>query len=99
MTQFKTVVESFQSDIKRLAEAMQLGFETMNAEFRYVKADIRELKDKTDRLEVKADAHTGQFARLQEDVTEIKNSLKLKVDREEFGKLEMRVTKLENKVA
>jgi len=99
MSEFKTVVENFQSDIKKLAEAMQYGFETVNAELRYVKADIRELKDKTDRIGTKTDVHTGQLAQLQEDVTDIKNSFKLKVDRDEFAKLEMRVTKLENKVA
>ncbi len=106
MSEFKTVIEGFQSDIKKLAEATQFGFETMNAEFRYVKADIRELKEKVDRLDVKtdqlstkSDSHAEQIALLHEDVTDIKNSLKLKVDREEFAKLEMRVTKLENKVA
>ncbi len=99
MSEFKTVIESFQSDIKKLAEGMQHGFEVVNAELSYVKADIRELKEKTDRVEVKIDSHTEQIARLQEDVTDIKNSLKLKADREEFAKLEMRVTKLENKVA
>ena len=99
MTQFEAIAEGFKSDLKKLAEAIQHGFDTLSAELRYVKADIRELKDKTDRLGIKTDIHTGQLAQVQEDVTDIKNSLKLKVDREEFGKLEMRVTKLENKVA
>ena len=39
----------------------------------------------------------GQVALLHEGQTEIKNSLKQKVDRDEFAALEMRVARLENK--
>jgi hypothetical protein len=45
------------------------------------------------------DSHSKQIALLHEGQTGIKNSLKQKPTQDDFSKLEMRVAKLENKVA
>ena len=64
---------------------MRVGFEKVDARFTKVEADIYSLKE--------------QVALLHEGQTEIKNELKQKVGQAEFGRLEMRVAKLENKAA
>jgi hypothetical protein len=78
MSEFKTVVESFRSDMKKLTEVV-------NHRFDKVENKIRTMKE--------------QISLLHEGQAEIKNELKQKVDRNEFGKLEIRVARLESKVA
>jgi BMFP domain-containing protein YqiC len=85
MSEFKMVVESFHSDLKKISEVVQHihsqvqnGFQGVNEQLASVKEQIAVL-------------HVGQ--------TEIKHALKRKVDQDDFDKLETRVTTLENKVA
>lgn len=85
MNEFKTVVESFQSDLKKVSEAIQSVQSKMNDGFQYMHEQFGSLKE--------------QVALLHEGQTEIKNDLKQKVDRDEFGRLELRVARLENKAA
>ena len=82
-----------------MMEVIQLHHFEFQAEFKIVKCDIRGLKDDVSVLKSDVGSLKEQVAFLHEGQTEIKNSLKLKVDRDEFFGLEMRVARLENKVA
>jgi hypothetical protein len=92
MTEFKTVVEEFKSERKKMTEfmlhldeKMVSGFQKMDAGFHRVTTDIASLKQ--------------QVALLHEGQTEIKSELRRKADYEDFAKLEKRVARLERKTA
>jgi uncharacterized protein YllA (UPF0747 family) len=113
MMQFKSVVEDFKSDLKRITEVMLHEFGAVKTDIQYLKnkvdshsTQLQYLKHNVDshsellqNLKIKADSHSEQIALLHEGQTEIKNILKQKPGQDEFGKLEMRVAKLESKVA
>jgi cell division protein FtsB len=92
LSEFKTVIEEVKSDIKKVVDVVQYNHSQNQSEFQAVRKEIGYLTRKTDSL-------TAQVALLHEGQTEIKNTLKQKVDREEFASLEMRVARLENKAA
>jgi hypothetical protein len=96
MSEFKTVVESFQSDLKKVTEVVLDVREGMDAMKSKTQQDMQRL-----RLEMKAEFHIvkEQIGLLHEGMTETKNLLKQKADQAEFANLEMRVTRLENKMA
>jgi len=113
MSEFKTVVESFQSDLKKVVEVvldLRTGVETVKSDVRKNQQDVQQL-----RLEMKAGFYSvneqlstvkeqitavkEQIGLLHEGQTETKNLLKQKADQAEFANLEMRVARLENKVA
>jgi methyl-accepting chemotaxis protein len=85
LSEFKTVVESFQSDLKKMSEAIQSVQSKVDHGFQYMHEQFTSVKE--------------QVALLHEGQTEIKNELKQKVSRDEFSRLELRVAKLENKAA
>lgn len=65
--------------------------EQINDGVQVVAEDQGEIKNRMIRLETK-------FDNMQEDITEIKQRLSEKVDRDEFNKMEKRVIKLEKLV-
>lgn len=85
MSEFKTVIEGFRSDIKKMSEVMMHEFQVGREDRGAMKGQMESVKE--------------QIALLHEGQTTIKSELKEKVAREEFSQLEMRVAKLENKVA
>jgi chromosome segregation ATPase len=110
MSEFKTVLESLRSDIKKVVEVMNHQFEKMGADIHVMKGDISSLKInglalKSDVQSLKTDMHTvkEEIALLHEGQTEIKaelrSSLKEKVTYQDFNKLEKRVSRLERKTA
>jgi hypothetical protein len=92
MTEFKTVIEDFKSEQKKISEYMLHLNNKMDNGFQEVQKELGYLKGKSDSL-------SEQVALLHEGHTEIKSMLKQKVDRDEFDKLEKRVARLETKVA
>ncbi len=78
MTEFKTVVERFEENQKKIVEVMNHRFDRVEADIQIIKHEVALL-------------HEGQ--------TEIKHELRRKADAEDLAKLDMRVTRLENKVA
>jgi hypothetical protein len=106
MSEFKTVVENFQSDLKKVVEVvldLRAGLDAVKSDLGKHQQDTQQL-----RLEMKAGflSVNDQFSMMKEQIgllhegqTETKNLLKQKVDQSEFANLEMRVTRLENKVA
>lgn len=134
MSEFKTVVESFQSDLKKVTEVMVYRFDRVDERMDRMDGRMNRMEGRMDqidghmnRMEGRMDKtegslhaikeHTGiltievheiktevlslkdQVSLLHEGQTEIKNDLKIKVERGEFAKLETRVANLENKVA
>lgn len=96
MNEFKTVVESFRSDIKKVVEVMNHRFDKVENDIHGLKSDVQVLK---------SDMHIvkEEIALLHEGQTEIKaelrTSLKDKVTYGDFNKLEKRVARLERKSA
>ncbi len=82
------------------------GKNSMN-EFKKVVEDFRaQIRSVVENMNHRFDQHDQQFKSLHEQIallhegqTEIKISMKRMIDREEFSKLEMRVTRLENRLA
>jgi chromosome segregation ATPase len=106
MTQFKTVVENFNSKLQSVVEVVQHGFAKLEAKIDSHSEQIAILVEGQTSLKWQVDSlvkgqteHSRQIALLHEGQTEIKDLLKSKADREEFNGLEARVVKLENKVA
>ncbi len=106
MSEFKTVVESFRSDMKKLTEVVNHRFDkvenkirTMKEQLGVVTMDTTVLKTDVGTLKTDMSSVKEQISLLHEGQAEIKNELKQKVDRNEFGKLEIRVARLESKVA
>ncbi len=106
MTEFKTVVEGFRSDIKKVVEAMNHGFEKVGKEMQSTRKDIQGLKSdnqvlKIDVKTLKTDMHSvkEQIGLLLEGQTEIRAGLKERVTIRDFAKLDKRVTRLEKKIA
>lgn len=120
MNEFRTIVEEFRSEQKKLAEyvlhidkKMNDGFEKMekrfdhvdrrfdivNAEISSLKTDVSILKTDVSALKTNMDSLQERVDVLHEGQTEIKDSLKQKIGREEFDGLEKRVARVENKVA
>ena len=64
MSEFETIVEGWRSDIQKFEGIMQLGFGTINAEFRCIKTDLRELKDTFDQIEMKTNLLIDTASRL-----------------------------------
>ena len=92
LSEFKTVIDEVNSNIKKVVEVMQFNFgkvngrlDTMDGRFDRVEADIHSIKH--------------QIGLLHEGQTEIKSELKQKADRSELAKLEKRLARLERKVA
>lgn len=81
----KSKEKTYKSD-----EVMSM-LEQINDGVQVVAEDQGEIKNRMIRLETK-------FDNMQEDITEIKQKLSEKVDREEFNKMEKRVIKLEKLV-
>lgn len=95
MSEFKTVVEGFQSGLQKITEIV---LDT--------RADVQVLKAKLNTVEsdlslVKLDLHSvkKQVAYLHEGQTEIKNLLKQKANQSDLAKLKKQVADLKNKVA
>ncbi len=69
----------------------------------HIRTDIKKMTEgmnhRFDKIEGGISSLKEQVALLHEGQTEIKYSLKQKIDREEFARLEMRVTRLENRTA
>lgn len=113
MSEFKMVVESFQSDLKKVSEVIQHNHTQVQGDLRVLKTDVASLKTDVGYLKSEVGSLKNQVGYLTDQVgsikeqigilhegqTEIKQSLKQHVTRDEFDKLEMRMTKLENKVA
>ncbi|MCD4812358.1 hypothetical protein K8S19_01490 [bacterium] len=85
MSEFKTVVERFEENQKKIVEVMQ-------HEFGKVEKRIGEHDKKFDSLH-------EQIALLHEGQTAIRTELRQKPSLDVIGELERRVTRLENKVA
>jgi hypothetical protein len=85
MSEFKTVVEGFRSDMKRVVEVVNHRFDQSDKRMERMEGDIHSMKE--------------QVALLHEGQTEIKMELKKKVSYDDFEKLELRVARLESKVA
>lgn len=85
MNEFRTVVESFRSDMKKIVEVMNHRFDTVDHRFDTLTQEIKTVK-----------THVGL---MHEDLTEIKADLKAKVPYDEFNRLEKRVARLERKSA
>ncbi len=99
LSELKTVMEEVATNYKKIIEVVQHNHSETQAEFQIIKGDIRSLKEQAGVLTVDVHGLKGQVALLHEGQTEIKNSLKQKVGRDEFAALEMRVARLENKAA
>jgi chromosome segregation ATPase len=113
LNEFKTALEDVRSDIKKVVEVMNHRFDQVDARFakvdeRFDRMDgridrVNGRMDKTDsrldRMEGSIQSLRQEVALLHEGQTEIKHELRRKADAEDLAKLEMRVTRLENKVA
>jgi hypothetical protein len=95
MTEFKTVIEGIHSEIKRVSEVMLHNFGQVDTKLQ----KLDRIEGRLEKVEINVLAIREQVALLHEGQTEIKNELSQKVGRDEFGKLEVRVAKLESKVA
>jgi predicted nucleic acid-binding Zn-ribbon protein len=96
MSEFKTVVESFRSDLKKVVEVINHRFDKMENEISGLKGDASSLK--TDMRTVKQEIaflHEGQT----EIKAELRTSLKERVTYQDFNNLEKRVSRLERKTA
>ncbi len=85
LNEFKTVIESVNSNIKKLGEAAQYNQE--------------KTEKSLDKLENNQEIMKEQIVLLHEGQTEIKGLLHEKVERGEFIKLQKRVGRLERKQA
>ena len=85
LSEFKTVIDEVNSNIKKVVEVMQFNFKKVDGRFDKIEADIQSVKQ--------------QIGLLHEGQTEIKSELRQKADRSELAKLEKRLARLEHKVA
>jgi predicted nucleic acid-binding Zn-ribbon protein len=106
LPEFKMVVESIRSDIKKMSEGLNHRLDKMDARQDKTDGSLSAIKEHTGVLtieihEIKEELRSlkKQGSLLHEGQTEIKNDSKTKIERGEFAKLEKRVAKLENKVA
>ncbi len=110
MNEFKTVVERFEENQKKIVEVMNYRFDKIEGRLermdtRQDKMEIRQdrMAGSLSSLEAKTDSMMEQIALLHEGQTEIKaelrSGLKDRVTYSDFTKLEKRVVRLENKVA
>ncbi len=106
MTQLKTILEDFKSDIKRVTEVVQHGFAKLETKSDSHAEQIALLIEGQTMHSMRFEENAKQFAQVHEELAhvrvelaDIKETLKPKADREELAALETRVTKLEHKVA
>lgn len=87
MTEFRTVVEEFKSEQKRMSEYLLHLDQKMNNGFSKITEEFQGVDRRF--IEVGAGIHSlnEQIGLLHEGQTEIKLSLKQKVDRDEFAGL------------
>ncbi|MCD4813103.1 hypothetical protein K8S19_05370 [bacterium] len=90
MSEFKTVVERFEDNQKKIVEYMQHEFGSIHQQFGKVNKKL----DVHDR---KFDSLHEQIALLHEGQTAIRAELRHKPSMEMFGDLDRRVTRLENR--
>lgn len=99
LPEFKTVIELIREDIKKMGEGLNHRLDKLDGRMEKAEDKLRNVKEHVGALTVEVRGVKQQVALLHEGQTEIKNSLKQKVDRDEFARLEMRVAKLENRAA
>ena len=99
MTEFKTVVERFEDNQKKIVEVMNHRFDRMEGRMDRMETDITTIKG--DITVMKGGIHSlkHEVALLHEGQTAIRADLRKKVSYDDFEMLEKRVTRLENKVA
>lgn len=113
MSEFKTVVERFEENQKKIVEVMQHEFGKINERFekvdqRFEKVDqkfekvdqrFNKIDQRFDKIENKITSLNEQVALLHEGQTAIRMELRQKPSLDMIEDLERRVTRLENKVA
>ena len=92
MSEFKTVVERFEENQKKIVEVMQHGFEVARDDRNTIKQQIQSMGTKISVIQ-------EQVGLLHEGQTSIRTELRQKPSLDVIGELERRVTRLENKVA
>jgi len=99
MNEFKTVVESFRSEIRKVAEVTSHVFEKVQS----MDGRMGKIEGRMDRMEGDLHGLKEQVGLLMEGQTELKAEiragLKDRVTYQDFEKLEKRVTRLERKTA
>lgn len=113
MTEFKTVVERFEENQKKIVEVVNHRFDRVEADIQILKHEVAllhegqtEIKAQFAEMRVEQGTIKGQVVALQKGQelllkgqSEIKAELRHKADTKDLAKLDKRVTRLENKVA
>jgi hypothetical protein len=99
MSEFKTVVERFEENQKKVIEVMNHRFDQVDERFNVVDKEIKVMKH--DVIGLKDGVHSlkQEVALLHEGQTAIRADLRRKVSYDDFEMLEKRVARLECKVA
>ncbi|MEW6516228.1 MAG: hypothetical protein AB1439_04900 [candidate division FCPU426 bacterium] len=72
MTEFKTVVEEFRSDIKKVVEVMNHRFDKVDERLGQVEGDVRSLKHEVAVLHLGQTELKGQFTEMRKDQAELR---------------------------
>lgn len=85
-------------EVLSMLEHINEGIEVIGEQYKGVVDRLDGIDARLDGIDDRLDGIDGRLDIMQEDITDIKFKLSEKVDREEFNKMEKRMTKLEKLV-